>query len=503
MPVYYRSKQIIPGPFLELNRIIERSGDGTARQRGWKMVARGKLVAIKGSPDKSFAPSSTDPMDWFYTGSYNPPDTVPPDPSGSLVTAEHRVARLRDKMAAMTELFSVDGGWYEVQPFDGTAPVKFQPRINEIKYAEGKWFDYVDFAIEMEADCVYFGDTELCHLTQADNMPEESWSIEPADEYSRTYRLTHIVSATAKKRFDTDGSILAEGWEIARDLVTGGPLAGDDAINLLGFDSDQMVQTGILNLNDFEPFNHIRHVQTDEAAGKFTVTEIWLCFDNSDNFGDVSAGNAIEELQIDTRYSNDTGIFTVSLNGSITGLEEKNEDFEVTVTRYENALLRFNPIYSSPAIPLNRAQTYSGVTLNPNVVNSTVSRNSKHGVINYTIEYNDRADVTVAGALSEIISISIDNLADVVAKIGTIGRPAGPVLQDTISNSQVSITINAEIVVAAAKYGQSEPTSPVYNTLAKALSIIGSPTLFYVESDKETWIPRLGRYSRTSTFIWQ
>jgi hypothetical protein len=302
-------------------------------------------MAFKGSPDKSFANASTNPLDWFYTGSYNPPTTVPADPDPSVVTPDHRLARLRDKMAALQAAFDQEGKWFEIQPFDGTASTKFQPTVSEIEFAEGKWFDYVDYTVNMEADCVWFGTVQLCNLTQADNLPEEQWTLEQADEFGRTYKLTHTVSATAKKRFDDDGNLLAEGWEVARDLVTGGALAGTGAENLLGFDQTKLTAAGVLDLGDFRPFNHVRSQQIDEAQGKFTVTEIWLCFDPADNFGDVTAGNAVEDLQVETRYSNESGLFSVLLSGTITGLEERDPDTrEVTTTRYDNAVLRFNPI---------------------------------------------------------------------------------------------------------------------------------------------------------------
>jgi hypothetical protein len=111
--------------------------------------------------------------------------------------------------------------------------------------------------------------------------------------------------------------------------------------------------------------------------------------------------------------------------------------------------------------------------------------------------------VSVAGALSEAITVGIDHPADVFAAIGVINRPAGPILQAIGSTTQRSITVTAEIVVPAAKYGQSPPTAPVYNTFAKALSMIGSPNQIFLQSDKETFAERTGRYNRTTTFVWQ
>ncbi len=55
----------------------------------------------------------------------------------------HRIANLRSKMRAISNLFSNDGKWFEIIPGDGTAPIRAQPRNVDIQFAEGPWINYV------------------------------------------------------------------------------------------------------------------------------------------------------------------------------------------------------------------------------------------------------------------------------------------------------------------------------------------------------------------------
>src|SRR5579883_537241 len=108
--------KLIPAPFLRFVKEFQRSPDGTARFRQWRITASGKLVAFKGSPDPSLG-AQQDQWWWDSTG-------YPPDPDPAQTTADKRLARLRDKVAALDLLLSKPTGWwFEVQPGDGSAPV--------------------------------------------------------------------------------------------------------------------------------------------------------------------------------------------------------------------------------------------------------------------------------------------------------------------------------------------------------------------------------------------
>jgi len=461
--VIYNSKKLIPAPFVSLTRDIQRSPDGTAHLRTWKVVVKGKLSAIMGSPDNS--------------GTYWTTSGYPPDPDPSEQAASLRIRNLKNKMGAMTNLFAEDGHWFEIQPGDGSAPIKFLPRINELDFQEGKWFDYADYTIQMETDCVHFGTLpdSLCEFTAEDNPPEESWTVEPADDFRPTYRLTHNVSAIGKNRFNEDGSgeIETYGWELAKAVVD----------NVLGFSTSIVEDT--FGIDGMTGYNHTMRKEADKSAGRYAVNETWI----------LSSNNYTEDTTVDTGYSSETGIFTVRVSGNIVGLQT-GED---TTTRYTNAKAYADTILT-PDNRLIVAEAESGVTLNPNPISTTVARNQPQGVVNYSIEFNTRPAIT-DGYLSENITISLDSAVPVVAEIGVVNRGAGPIFQPIGSYTKNVATVQADILVPVA-YGQAFPTKPSFDPLAAVLEEI-TPSIIYVESDRLSWSKRSGRYSRSTAFKWE
>ncbi len=498
--VSYGGFQLIPGPLLGLKLSYQRSNDGSKRSAVWSIQVRGKLVAFKGSPDPSIDNGDDDrflAQFWKDTG-------YPTDPSANDTGEETRVARLREKMAAIRWLFAQDGLWYEVFPGDGTAPIRFQPRIGEIDFSEGQWFNDVTYTIPMETDTVFFGDLEqtAADIAQDDNAPEQSWSLEPADSEGRTYKLTHNVSATARKRYDDDGSVLLEGWEVARALVLGeDPVT--DGENTLGYQATFLEAAGVLDLTAHEPYNYVRTQQADPAGGRFSVTESWLCADPSETVSGETDGKAVEEITVETRGSVE-GYTTVVVNGTITGLEERHPTtYALTTSRWDNADARATAVLATASVAHTLAETYSAVTLNPEPVSTTVSRNRVTGVVQFTTQFDTRPANTDGNYLTESYTVTFENPGCVIAELGVVQRPTGPILQDTGSMTRRTVTVEASITVRAA-YGSPLPAAPTPDMQTLALSAIGSvPTQFYLVSDRPMWNDRQGRYSRTSTFIYE
>ncbi len=357
----------------------------------------------------------------------------------------------------------------------------------------------------MDADCVHFGTAEVgdddCALGQDQNPPEETWSLEQADDIGRTYRLQHTVVGQGKQRFDDDGTVLAEGWEVARDLVLGGSLAGETSVTRLGFQSDKLVAVGVLGLTSFLPYNYTRTQNIDEGSGRFTVNEAWLCFDPTSNLGDAGSGVAIEDLMVDTRYSTDSGMTTVSVSGTVTGLEERDSTTrEFEVSRYDNAVLRFADLTGS--VILARAQDASGVTLNPAPASTTVGRNKVSGVITYAYEYNTRPALSDGSFLSENYDIAVDNANSVIAELAVMNRPEGPIFQDPNTVTRKVVAVTASIVLRAS-YGSPLPAPPSIDPLALVAVYLAGATQVFLAGDKENWNERNGRYSRVTSFLYQ
>lgn len=470
-------KKIIPAPFVRFARQAERSADGKVRRRYWTVAVTGKVAAFAGSP----ANDGT-----FWTGSGYPPaeDVASNDPS-------LRIRNLRNKLGALSALFEQEPLSLEIIPGDGSASIRSVLRQTQFVYAEGNWFDTVDFSLEAEADTVWFGDVEV-GLGDDDQTPEEQWSLEPSDETGRAYRLVHTVAAVSRDVLAADGSTTQQGWERAKALC----------LAKLGFDQTFLTAAGVLDLATFAPHNYTRTVQTDKAGGRVTVTESWLCAD-PDVAGPTgkTAGRALEDFTVETRYDRESGRTQVTASGTITGLEERNPTtFALVKTRWENAALRYAAI-DAPSL-LAAAQTLSGVTLNPDPTSVTVGRNKITGVISYSTGYDD-SPARTTGVLSEQLEVEFENPTDVFAEFVIPGRTAGPLYQPLLTRGRRAVTVSVSYVVPVT-YSSPTPTFPAFDPLAAAISAIGStPSQMYLVSDRPRLDARNGRYTRQSTFVYQ
>jgi hypothetical protein len=474
MSVRYNSKSIIPAPLVTVERRVDRRGDGTIRRKYYQITARGSLVAFAGSPDATGS---------FWTLPGYPPDAV--------VGPDSRLGALIAKQGALCRLFCDAGQWFEAQSADGTAPLKFQPRLASVTFDEGQWYDRVPYTVTMEADTVYFGNVECCtgDATVAATV-DETWAVEAADENQRTWRITHTATASSTRRHNADGSVAAEGWERARDAV----------LAALGYSAGMVFQAGVPD-SAAQPYDHARTVSIDEAEGRYAVTETWLAFDPASGPDAYGAGvPAIEEFSCETRVA-DNGRVSVRVQGSVRGLLSRAGDFTIAATRWERAQAKWAAV--APNL-LARAQNYSGVSLNPTPASATRGDNPIGGTITYDYEYDNRCSPAIAGARSQVVTVTDRNPADVFARLTVLGRPAGPVLQSIGTVTERVRTVNVEVVMPPRSYGNcGDGASPRPDVSAIILAQAPTALQVFVETDEETWSEDTGRFSRTVSFVYQ
>jgi hypothetical protein len=465
MPVIYDSKKIIPCQAVSCVKEFIRSEAGTVIGKVYKLQARGKFVAWMGSPDSTGA---------FWTQSGYPADEI-------LTSNQLLGAHLR-KQSALRKLFSNHGRVFEVQAIDGSCSLRCNPRIISIETPDANMTTLSDFIINMEADTVQVNGNE-----DPDNVENsfvthasEDWTMEIVDEKLLTYRLTHTVNATGKTSYASDGTLPKQAWERAKDYC----------LNTLqlGLDSSKM-GVGVINgAGSLAAYNYLRSQVINELTGSFSVTETWFCY---------AGGSAYEEFGATTRTSLE-GRSTVSLTGTITGLATyDNNTAAPLTTRYDNASTKWTSVKSGL---LARAQSLSGITLNPTVLSAEVGSNQVAGTIQYTYEYDNRPAPLFAGAKSTHINQDDDNAADVFANIPVIGQPLGPVLQDIGSKTAKKRTITITAQMSAATYGQSLPQPPNTNSVVQSYAPNGSPV--FVDQDRVGWDAWSGQYTRTTSWTY-
>lgn len=475
MPVLYGNSKLIPAPFVRIQKTYQTSQDGKIIGSLFNITVQGTLVADKGSPNSSGV---------FWTAGGYPSDEIIAE------TSMHK--SLIRKQEAIRRLFATEGLSFEAQPWDGTAPFKCNPRVKSIEFPAGNWFNVLPYSIELEADILYIsgtangedsGDVVDYKIASA----TEDWNIEAADEYQRTFRLTHSVSAVGKRFYDDTGTLNLQAWENARSYVL-------NRIGL-GIDSSRLEAEDVLDLTSFQAFNYVRSERVNELTGEYGVTETWLCFDPQ------GGEKAIEEYEITTRTDGSTGLTNVSVSGTIRGLEVRdNSTYALVSSRYTNASAKWTAVSSSLH---TRAQNISGVTLHSTPLNSQIGRNQDSGVITYAYEYNNRRNNVFAGTLSEVISVNYKHPNDVFAVIPIINRAVGPIIQDigTQTAREKTVTVEIQVTPSTQSAVATDPnTSGAIDTYMGTQAPAG--TSVFISGDEESFIPNTGRYFRRLSWTW-
>lgn len=461
MPVILDGKKLIPGPLVTIAKEVRKSEDGTTRGISYVVTLRGTISAEKGSPNSSGV---------FWTASGYPSDET--------IAADSRLKSIFTKQGAIIKLTQVENKLLEIQPYDGSAPVKGVVRLRSVNFDEGIWYDQCKYSITFECDKLYFGGIEVDgNGTLSVNPPEESWSVEQADERGKTYRIQHTISSTAKALYDETGAFVKEGWKVARDIVL------DSGSSFLGLATDVYLAPNANVLTGMAGYNYVRGQQIDEAGGKYTATESWLMYDASLT-SDIPC---LEEYNVNVRTTED-GRTRVSIDGTLTGLEVRdNQTYVLETDRWTNAAARYTALEASL---FTICQDNSGTTLNPAPLSNSIGKNILNGVITFSREYDNRP-VIFAGALSANVTLTDRLPADVFASIIVLGKANGPVLQSIGTVTAKNRALAIELVMPPKVYGGASPTPPDTNALVASYYLGG-----FKDRDEVSWSENSGRYTR-------
>ncbi len=470
MPCYYDSQAIIPAPFVSVQKEYQTTEDGGVVGTVFVIQVKGKMVAWSGSPSSAGV---------FWTASGYPSDEA--------LNPDQWLGSILRKQEGLRRLFSTEGRTFEVVPLDGATPMKCNPRVKSIQFPEGKWAETAEYVITLEADVVEgLGGQEDTGNPQDYKVSRaaEEWNVEIIDERLRTYRLTHAVSATGKRFYDSAGALTQNAWENARDFCL--------AKIGLGLKPARMNAPGVLD-ESLSAYNYIRGQHVGEDSGLFSVSESWVCFDPQ------GGPPATHEYTGTTRISLADNRTTVEVEGTITGLEVRDTSTHALIsTRGTNAESLWANVQGNV---LTVAQSISGITLNPISTQTQVGKNPVNGVITYHYTYDTRPVATTPGALTEVISVTNHNAADVFAQIPVLGRPFGPVLQSigTKTSKRRIISVDIQMPPRSMTFNPDPPTTDGIILALAPSSLLG----VFLDSDEESWSPYTGRYTRQSAFVWE
>lgn len=482
--VKYDGNRLIPAPLVNITKNYNKSPDGQLIGSTFAVSLRGTIVAYKGSPDSTGS---------FHTGSDYPADES--------ISANSRLSAIQNKQDAIRNLFTTEGKPLIIKALDGVTSMSGHPRVVSIEFPEAIWYNRSEYTINLELDELYPEDEDS--FAYNISSAQERWTVDTNEQaegigdLSRTYRLTHSVSATGKRRQDGSGNTVRQAWHEAENWVK----------SRLGFDSDIALSSGVKNLPAYYGgYNHIRDEQIGEMDGTYSVTETWT----------LTSGTALEDFTVTTTSAVENNQSNVVVAGNIIGLEERDSDLAITTTKYSNALSKFNVV---SGLAYTRAQDYSGLTLNTKPVSSVFGKNPIAGTINYSFTYNDRPSYFVAGARSEVITVTDTPTGGAsFAEIFVLERGEGPILQNLGTRPSFRRTLNIELVMdidSAANFTEA------YFTKNPRVDAATSGDLWYniihptdprvqlgvnacfSDPPQETWDFRRGRYSynRTWTYV--
>ena len=486
--VKYNNKRLIPAPFISINKKYDKAGDGSLLGSTFNISLVGTIVTHMGSPTSSGS---------WWTGVGYPPDES--------VSSDNRLKAIQTKQDSIRDLFSDEGKLLVIQSPGLDVPVSGFPRINDIDFSEGQWYDRSQYTVNLELDRLYPAEEDS--FTHNINSAEESWQIETNEgqpeglgNLSKTYRLTHTVAATGKRRQDGTGTDVREAWAEARNWVH----------TKLGQDSTIAYSSGVLNLPSYYTdvfYNHTRNENINKKAGSYSVTENWI----------LASGAVTEDLNISTNLTVEDPEKTVRVEGTITGLETGLAGSGIQTTKYENASSRF---VIASGLAFTRAQNYSGISLNLRPFSATIGKNPIVGIISYSFVYNNRPSNLVAGARSEIV-----NVADSVtggqsfAEIFVLERSYGPILQDLGTRPSFKRNLSIELVMdrptvsgtvesIRSAFHESNPRrhSATSGNIENIINAVNPQNMGFSETysdlPQENWNFLKGRYSYNQTWTY-
>ena len=407
------------------------------------------------------------------------------------------------------------------------------PRIRTIQFDESSdnWVFTIPFTIELEFDDELTVDEDDTKHPPYIEEASDEWTVEFVEDHrhydidlsvivdqqggnyygqdnNQLYqvRLTHNVSAKGKRHFTcpagpgSGGIVDMEAWEQARNYV----------VPRLGLNWNRAQASGVLNLptGSGNVFDHFRTNSIGELAGTFSVTESWLIIPSS--VSSSGQDRALEDFTATVRKGIDIDITTVTIEGSIRGLETRNygagpNTYDVVEKAYQAANTYWN--FIQPRV-FSRVQ-YVGESeasrvFHPLAVTKSIGHNPAKGIITYNYEFNDRLCQFITGALSETFNMVDNYPTDIFAKIPVLGRARGPVLQEisTVSEQTREITIEAVMPLPTSCLVISDlqlnnPSSQVKTLLCDfETELTAAYEQVFKHSDTESFNPLTGRYSR-------
>lgn len=291
------------------------------------------------------------------------------------------------------------------------------------------------------------------------------------EDYRTTVTVEGVLTGIAYLDEDMSPAIKLERaqaqWELIKGLMLSRAVAGS-------------------GITDLKAFPIQAQVSPNAVAGTISYS---YEFDNRD------PGHVRDEFTVESRYSREDGITTVTVAGTITGLRQGTVFGPADRDeRYGYARSYFS---GKSGQILSLAAMYVGTEkLNTSPIEQSESHNELAGTVSYQYSYNSRGMPCTTGALSEVITISDDIGTPQVAVIPIPGRESGPIFQSLGTQQESRRTVSAEIVMPRPGNVCTSIEAPEVNL--DRYKPAGSQVALL--QNQVVWTPTTGRLSKT--YVW-
>ncbi|NBQ17354.1 hypothetical protein EBU24_03490, partial [bacterium] len=233
-------------------------------------------------------------------------------------------------------------------------------------------------------------------------VPDENWSLDPADEYGRFVKINRTRSIQVKSTEDADYQLAMEKLKPSSSIT--------DASQYLS------IPTGGV-------YNKTTNYSVNIYKNNVDCTESWV----------ISKNPYLIEETTSTKESSDSIYKSASLQGTITGYESD------TATKYDNALIKFNEIKKWKI-----GETYSIGLISGKVRSISEGINKIAGTITYSVDISEGIEEVDerTKSITWTDTPPLINFASIVA----IGKQEGPIIQKLTTKKNGVKTVNVEVI---------------------------------------------------------
>lgn len=382
MAMTLNGQELVPTPLMSISQQSEFKENGEVKTITRQVELKGKILAV-------------DPVQ----GELEPTGATPLD------IDKQKLALLRNKIANLESLLV-----HDIDKINITMPIvgpqlpiteKFKLKSRNFQINEASLI--CDYTISLE---------QIVLDTQE---PDETWSLDPADEYGRFVKINRTRSIQIKS------------------TVTGGtpgiPLKDNDytlAMGKLKPSTSISDASTYLTVPTGGVYNKTTSYSVNTYKNSVECNESWI----------ISTNPYVIEQTITTKESSESIYKSASLQGTITGYEGEGK------TKYKNAEDKLKAIKQDNGWEIGKTYTIGSVS--GKVKSISEGTNKISGVITFSVDISE--GIEAADERTKSITWTdtppLINFSSIVA----IGKPDGPIIQKLTTKKNGVKTVNVEVL---------------------------------------------------------